>query len=76
MTSMSDDKVKKVKQEFEKKLTGLQTDLKKMQAAKKEHSKLVKNQSHYEKQLKTLQRELEEMKKTKVKGVLHLGPII
>lgn len=41
-------------------------DLKKMQTAKKEHAKLVKNQSHYEKQLKTLQHELLEMKKTKV----------
>lgn len=37
-----------------------------MQAAKKEHAKLVKNQSHYEKQLKTLQHEMGEMKKTKV----------
>lgn len=37
-----------------------------MQAAKKEHAKLVKNQSHYEKQLRTLQHELAEMKKTKV----------
>jgi kinesin family protein 4/21/27 len=48
--------VKKVKVEFEKKLTGLQNDLKKLQAAKKEHAKMLKNQSHYEKQLKTLQR--------------------
>jgi len=64
--TVSTDKVKKVKQEYEKKLTYLQTDLKKMQAAKKEHAKLVKNQSHYEKQLKTLQHELGEMKKTKV----------
>lgn len=65
--SQSSDKVKKVKVEFEKKLTGLQNDLKKLQAAKKEHAKMLKNQSHYEKQLKTLQHELGEMKKTKVK---------
>ncbi|CAG2214012.1 KIF21 [Mytilus edulis] len=65
--SQSSDKVKKVKVEYDKKLTGLQNDLKKLQAAKKEHAKMLKNQSHYEKQLKTLQHELAEMKKTKVK---------
>ncbi|CAC5419152.1 KIF21 [Mytilus coruscus] len=65
--SQSSDKVKKVKIEYDKKLTGLQNDLKKLQAAKKEHAKMLKNQSHYEKQLKTLQHELAEMKKTKVK---------
>ncbi|KAJ8299260.1 LOW QUALITY PROTEIN: hypothetical protein KUTeg_023320 [Tegillarca granosa] len=65
--SESGDKVKKIKKEYEKKLQDLQMDLKKMQAAKKEHAKLLKNQSHYEKQLKTLQHELGEMKKTKVR---------
>lgn len=64
--NQSSDKVKKVKLEYDKKLTGLQNDLKKLQAAKKEHAKMLKNQSHYEKQLKTLQHELAEMKKTKV----------
>lgn len=67
VSTTNQDQVKKVKMEFEKKLTNLQTDLKKMQAAKKDHAKLVKNQSHYEKQLKTLQHELGEMKKTKVR---------
>ncbi|ESP04090.1 hypothetical protein LOTGIDRAFT_136727, partial [Lottia gigantea] len=64
--SSSNDKVKKVKQDYEKKINDLTGDLRKMQAAKKEHAKLVKNQSHYEKQLKTLQHEMLEMKKTKV----------
>lgn len=66
LESMSAEKAKKIKDQFEKKLTDLQTDLKKMQAAKRDHSKLLKNQSHYEKQFKTLQHELQEMKKTKV----------
>lgn len=64
--STSADKAKKIKEQFEKKLSDLQNEAKKMQAAKKEHAKLVKNQSHYEKQLKTLQHEMGEMKKTKV----------
>ncbi|XP_033752662.1 kinesin-like protein KIF21A isoform X2 [Pecten maximus] len=67
VSTSNHDQVKKVKMDFEKKLSVLQTDLKKMQAAKKDHAKLVKNQSHYEKQLKTLQHELGEMKKTKVR---------
>ena len=74
--SQSSDKVKKVKVEFEKKLTGLQNDLKKLQAAKKEHAKMLKNQSHYEKQLKTLQHELGEMKKTKVCLCLYIVYIV
>ncbi len=41
-------------------------ELKKLQAAKKEHAKLLRNQAHYEKQLKTLQRDLADMKKMKV----------
>ncbi|KAK6191402.1 hypothetical protein SNE40_003100 [Patella caerulea] len=63
----SNDKVKKIKQDYEKKINDLNSDLRKMQAAKKEHAKLVRNQSHYEKQLKTLQHEMLEMKKTKVR---------
>ena len=66
MESASQEKQKKVKDQYEKKLNDLQSDLKKFQAARKEHAKLVKNQSHYEKQLKTLQHEMQEMKKTKV----------
>ena len=62
----SNDQTKKVQEKYERKLGEMQTELKKLQAAKKEHAKLIKNQSHYEKQLKTLQHELGEMKKTKV----------
>ncbi|KAL3841390.1 hypothetical protein ACJMK2_019542 [Sinanodonta woodiana] len=61
------EKAKKVRDEFERKLNDMQSELKKLNAAKKEHSKLIRNQSHYEKQLKTLQHELAEMKKTKVR---------
>ena len=64
------EKTKKVKSEYEKKLGALQLELKKMQAARKEHAKMLKNNSHTEKQLKTLQHELTEMKKTKVRGAM------
>ena len=62
----STDKSKKVREQYEKKLNDMQNELKKLQAAKKEHAKLMRNQAHYEKQLGSLQRELADMKKTKV----------
>ena len=52
----------------------MQSDLKKLQAAKKEHAKMLRNQSHYEKQLKSLQRDLGEMKKLKVSFALYYFP--
>ena len=45
----------------------MQNELRKLQAAKKEHAKLLRNQAHYDKQLSTLQRDLGEMKKVKVR---------
>ena len=64
--SHSQDVAKKVKEEYEKKLRDMQNELKKLQAAKKEHAKLLRNQSHYEKQLRSLQKDLGDMKKLKV----------
>ncbi len=66
METQSDEKTRKVRASYEKKLGDMQTELRKLQAAKKEHAKLVRNQATYEKQLKALQRDLADMKKTKV----------
>ena len=60
------EKAKQVRAEYERKIVDMQNELKKVQAAKKEHAKLLRNQSHYEKQLKSLQRDLNDMKKMKV----------
>lgn len=62
----TNEKVKKVKDEFEKKLSTLQRDLKKAEQAKRDYARMQKQSSYHEKQLKTLQHELQEMKKTKV----------
>ena len=64
--SQSDEKAKKVREEYERKLNDMQNELKKLEAAKHEHSKMIRNQSHYEKQFKSLQHDLSEMKKLKV----------
>ncbi|KAK1789890.1 hypothetical protein P4O66_015776, partial [Electrophorus voltai] len=67
MESGSDDKAKRIKAEYEKKLSLMNKEMHKLQAAQKEHARLLKNQSQYEKQLKKLQQEVVEMKKTKVR---------
>lgn len=71
--SHSQEQANKVREEFEKKLNDMQNELKKLEAAKKEHTKLIRNQSHYEKQFKTLQHDLSEMKKLKVGKAVRAG---
>ncbi|XP_049429501.1 kinesin-like protein KIF21B isoform X8 [Epinephelus fuscoguttatus] len=65
--SGTDDKARKIKAEYEKKLSVMNKELQKLQSAQKEHARLLKNQSQYEKQLKKLQMDVAEMKKTKVR---------
>ncbi|XP_004855065.1 kinesin-like protein KIF21A isoform X2 [Heterocephalus glaber] len=65
--SYSEEKAKKIKSEYEKKLQAMNKELQRLQAAQKEHARLLKNQSQYEKQLKKLQQDVMEMKKTKVR---------
>uniref|UniRef100_A0A8C3B1W7 Kinesin family member 21A n=1 Tax=Cyclopterus lumpus TaxID=8103 RepID=A0A8C3B1W7_CYCLU len=62
----TEEKAKKIKTEYERKLSSMNKELQKLQSAQKEHARLLKNQSQYEKQLKKLQLDVTEMKKTKV----------
>ncbi|CAL8242128.1 unnamed protein product [Merluccius merluccius] len=62
----TEEKAKKVKAEYEKRLSSMNKELQKLQSAQKEHARLLKNQSQYEKHLKKLQQDVGEMKKTKV----------
>ncbi|KAM4523768.1 kinesin-like protein KIF21A [Fundulus diaphanus] len=64
--SGTEEKAKKIKAEYERKLSSMNKELQKLQSAQKEHARLLKNQSQYEKQLKKLQQDVAEMKKTKV----------
>lgn len=63
-----EEKAKKIRVEYERKLSSMNKELQKLQSAQREHARLLKNQSQYEKQLKKLQTDVTEMKKTKVKG--------
>lgn len=70
MENYTEEKASRIKQEYEKRLKEMNRDLLKLQAAQKEHTRLLKNQSRYERELKKLQLEVNEMKKAKVgKGV-------
>ncbi|KAA8580012.1 hypothetical protein FQN60_005547 [Etheostoma spectabile] len=62
----TEEKAKKIKVEYERKLSSMNKELQKLQSAQKEHARLLKNQSQYEKQLRKLQLDVTEMKKTKV----------
>ena len=68
--SAKSEKTQKVREEYQKKLNDMTSELKKLQAARKEHAKLLRNQAQYERQLSTLQRDLADMKKYKVG---HIG---
>ncbi|XP_071455013.1 kinesin-like protein KIF21A [Hetaerina americana] len=63
------DKIKKVKEDYEKRLTEMKKELQRLQAAKKEHARLLRNQTHYETQMRQLRSDLTEMKRAKVKLV-------
>ena len=52
------DKVNKIKQEYQEKLEKLQTEVKKLKTAQKEHDKLLKNQSQYQQQMDKLRGEV------------------
>ena len=59
-------KEKKVREEYERKLSSMQNDMKKLQAAVKEHAKHMRNQQMNEKKLRQMQQELSDIKKNKV----------
>lgn len=61
------DKVKKVKEDYTRKISDMQRELKRLQAAQKEHARLVRNRSQYEQQLKNYKEDLLEMKRAKVR---------
>ncbi len=63
------EKMAKIKQEYQDKLSKLQGEVKKLKTAQKEHSKLLRNQAQYERQVDKLKSEVLEMKRNKVRLV-------
>ena len=68
----NDSQLRRVKEDYERKLTDMQSRLKKLQAAQQEHTKLLRSQSETEKQLKSLKADLGDMKRNKVSCSLSL----
>ncbi|KAJ8360512.1 hypothetical protein SKAU_G00170370 [Synaphobranchus kaupii] len=66
MENYTEEKANRIKSDYEKRLKEMNRDLLKLQAAQKEHARLLKNQTRYERELKKLQAEVAEMKKAKV----------
>lgn len=66
MECYTEEKANKIKADYEKRLQEMHRDLQKLQAAQKEHARLLRNQTRYERELKRLQAEVAEMKKAKV----------
>lgn len=73
MECYTEEKANKIKADYEKRLKEMNRDLQKLQAAQKEHARLLKNQSRYERELRKLQAEVAEMKKAKVPGCARVG---
>lgn len=73
MECYTEEKANKIKADYEKRLKEMNRDLQKLQAAQKEHARLLKNQSRYERELRKLQAEVAEMKKAKVPGPARVG---
>ena len=71
----NNERVKKVKDDYERKLANMQKELKTLNTAKKEHAKVLKEHSRNESQLRQLRTELSEMKKTKVRMNIEIGPV-
>ncbi|XP_022910481.1 kinesin-like protein KIF21A isoform X2 [Onthophagus taurus] len=61
------ESVKKIREEYSKKISEMQKELKKLQVAQKEHARLLKSHNHNEKQLNSYKNELLDMKRAKVK---------
>ncbi|KAL1492724.1 hypothetical protein ABEB36_010938 [Hypothenemus hampei] len=65
--SQPSDKIKKIKEDYTRKINDMQRELKRLQAAQKEHTRLVRNHGQYEQQLKGYKDELLELKRAKVR---------
>ncbi|KAJ8736067.1 hypothetical protein PYW08_006723 [Mythimna loreyi] len=66
------DKLKRVKEEYERRVAGMSRELKRLQAAQREHTRLQRSQMQTAQQINTLRQELQNMKRDKVKLVQRM----
>lgn len=65
--SQSNEKIKRVRDEYERKLTDMTREMRKLQSAQKEHIRQQRELHSQENQLKNLKNDLSELKSAKVK---------
>ncbi|CAB3256294.1 unnamed protein product [Arctia plantaginis] len=66
------EKLKRVKEEYERRVSAMSRELKRLQAAQREHTRLQRSQQHTAQQINTLRNELHNMKRDKVKLVQRM----
>ncbi|KAG6447021.1 hypothetical protein O3G_MSEX004731 [Manduca sexta] len=66
------EKLKRVKEDYERRVSAMSRELKRLQAAQREHTRLQRSQQHAATQLATLRNELQHMKRDKVKLVQQM----
>lgn len=71
--ALSEEKIKEIKQDYEKRLGALRTDFNKMKSMQSEHERARQHQAAQQAELQRTRRELDEMKKSKVKLVQEVG---
>lgn len=62
------DKLKRVKEEYERRVSGMARELRRLQAAQREHTRLQRSQQHTQTQILALRNDLQGMKRDKVRG--------
>lgn len=70
---VSTDKTKKVREEYERKISDMQKELRKLQLAQREHARQQREIHAQETQLRTLKSELSELKSAKIKLIKKMN---
>ncbi|CAH2050827.1 unnamed protein product, partial [Iphiclides podalirius] len=66
------EKLKRVREEYERRVAGMSRELRRLQAAQREHARLQRAQGHTAHQIHTLRAELQNLKRDKVKLVQRM----
>ncbi|CAH0727583.1 unnamed protein product, partial [Brenthis ino] len=70
--SQPSDKLKRVKEEYERRVSTMSRELRRLQAAQREHARLQRSQQHTAQQIHALRNELTNLKRDKVKLVQRM----
>ncbi|XP_038220931.1 kinesin-like protein KIF21A isoform X1 [Zerene cesonia] len=71
-SSQPSEKLKRVKDEYERRVAGMSRELRRLQAAQREHARLQRSQQHTAQQIHSLRGELQGLKRDKVKLVQRM----